>query len=103
MLRNSRRLSNPVSSLTVGETPGFDQTYEFPDFAVPTTLSDFEGDLTADFQAGLVNFQDAEEAFALGTPDGFAVGFTDSISALDYYTVIAPEQFLLGLADLSGL
>ena len=86
----------------VGETPGPGETYEFPDFAVPTSLADFEAEVTGDFQAGLANFENAETVFALGTPDSFATGVIDIINSLDFYTVIAPEQAVLGLADLSG-
>lgn len=87
----------------VGETPGLDELFLFPTAADPATLADLETAVTGVFTLGTDAFSDAEAGFALGTPDGFAFGVSQSLVGLDFYTVLAPEQALLGLADLAGL
>lgn len=84
-----------------GQTPtayfGFDPAMD------PATLTDLQTLVTADFAAGTADLNLAVEAFALGTPAGFAEGVSFSLSVFDLDAVAAPEQALIGFADLLGL
>jgi hypothetical protein len=68
----------------------------------PTTFSALETDVSNDFATGTTYFTDAEKYFALGTPAGDADGVIYSLAGFDWDTINAPQQALLGLADLAA-
>ncbi|HZC11316.1 MAG TPA: hypothetical protein VE485_15035 [Mycobacterium sp.] len=84
-----------------GQTPT--DVFEFGPAADPATLTDLQTFVTADFAIGTDEFNLADAEFALGTPAGFAAGVGESLSGFDFDAVLAPQQALIGLADLAGL